>query len=164
MKTSLQQTQQLIRLHIWLLILGLAISGLTAFPLVSETQFLLGFADHWPVELRQWLKTIHIAIKNTNRDYPYLSYGTDWLAFAHLMLAILFVGPLRDPVKNKWIIEFGLICCLSIVPLALIAGYIREIPFFWRLVDCSFGLFAMIPLVIALRNIIKLEKIKTNEI
>jgi hypothetical protein len=38
------------------------------------------------------------------------------------VLAILFIGPLRDPVKNKWVIEFGVIACILIIPFAMIAG------------------------------------------
>ncbi|SCF41963.1 hypothetical protein [Micromonospora mirobrigensis] len=32
-------------------------------------------------------------------------YGTDWLAFAHLVLAVAFWGPLRDPVRNVWVVQ-----------------------------------------------------------
>jgi len=48
------------------------------------------------------------AFSDTNQRYPFLSYGTDWLAFAHLIIAILFIGPLIDPVKNSWIISWAL--------------------------------------------------------
>jgi hypothetical protein len=37
------------------------------------------------------------------------------------------------PYKTPWLmLNF-------VVPLALIAGSIRGIPFYWRLIDCSFG-------------------------
>ena len=32
-----------------------------------------------------------------------------WLAFAHIVIAIAFVGPPRDPVRNVWVIELALI-------------------------------------------------------
>jgi hypothetical protein len=57
------------------------------------------------------LDEVLIGIRHTSKDYPFLFYGYDWLAFAHFVLAILFIGPLRDPVKNKWVIEFGIIAC-----------------------------------------------------
>ena len=38
-----------------------------------------------------------------------------------------------------------------VVPLALICGPIRGIPFYWRLIDCSFGVLGIVPLWIALR-------------
>ena len=38
------------------------------------------------------------------------------------MIAVAFWGPWRDPVRNVWIVEWGMVCCAAIVPLALIAG------------------------------------------
>ena len=96
-------------------------------------------------------------VQQTGKNYPFLFYVYDWLAFAHFVLAILFIGPIRDPVKNKWVIEFGIIACLLIIPFALIAGEFRGMPFWWRLVDCSFGIFGIIPLSICLRNAKRLE-------
>lgn len=146
------------------MIIGLAFSGLTAFPLEAETGWLVQHRDSLPDELQNWLQQIHEAIATTNRSYPYLSYGTDWLAFAHLMLAVLFIGPLQNPVKNKWVIEFGMIACMLIIPLAFIAGSIREIPVFWRLIDCSFGIIGIIPLVISYKNINRLENLQSKTI
>jgi len=88
-----------------------------------------------------WISHIHIGVKSMNSQYPFLAYGTDWLAFAHFMIAIVFMGAVRNPIKNIWVIEFGLIACVSIFPFSFIAGAIREIPIYWRLIDCSFGLF-----------------------
>jgi hypothetical protein len=87
------------------------------------------------------------AIGVTNTNYPFLAYGTDWLAFAHLVIAIAFVGPYIDPARNKWVITYGLIACGAVVPFALIAGYARGVPFYWRLLDCSFGVFGSMPLL-----------------
>jgi hypothetical protein len=39
-----------------------------------------------------------------------------------------------------------MIAWVLVVPPALVCGAIRGIPFFWCLVDCSFGVFAIIPL------------------
>jgi hypothetical protein len=33
-----------------------------------------------------------------------------------------------------------------VIPWALIFGAVRGIPFWWRLIDCSFGIFGFIPL------------------
>ena len=30
-----------------------------------------------------------------------IAYGTDWLAFAHITIAVAFLGPLKDPVRNR---------------------------------------------------------------
>ena len=143
-----------VRRLLLLVILGLLVSGLTAFPLIYEIQFLvthcLGIpADADPTDygpLLAWLTTVRNGLVDSNSQYPWLAYGTDWLAFAHLILAALFWGPYKDPVKNIWVIEFGMGASLAVIPLALICGWIREIPFFWRLIDCSFG-FICFPLL-----------------
>ena len=90
------------------------------------------------------------------RQYPFLAYGTDWLAFAHLVIAAAFWGPIRDPVRNQWVVDFGILACLAVIPLALICGPIRGIPPGWRLVDCSFGVVGLIPLVIVRGMILRL--------
>ncbi len=149
---GISQMQQ-IKICISIIIIGLALSGLTAFPLETELEIL---SKNTTGTMHTWVQTVYNSIKNTNQNYPWLSYGTDWLAFAHLMLAVLFIGPLKNPVKNIWIIEFGIIACIMVFPLAFIAGPIRGIPFFWQLIDCSFGAIGLIPLVICYRKIKKL--------
>ena len=151
-------------IRIWLVvfIIGLVLSGVTAFPLRSELSLLvrlaasLHLAEHAPA-LNQWLATVHTALIDENTRYPFLAYGTDWLAFAHIVLGIAFVGPFIDPVRNKWVITFGLIACAGVIPLALIAGPLRGIPFYWRLIDCSFGIFGCIPLWIVHHKMTRLE-------
>ena len=69
------------------------------------------------------------------------------LAFAHIVLAVFFIGPLVDPVRNVWVLWAGLIACAGVLPLALICGPLRGIPFYWRLIDCSFGVVGALPLV-----------------
>ncbi len=150
-----------IRLWLALFILGLALSGLTAFPLDHELAWLAAFATAHPFlpqGIIDWVTRVHAALADTNARYPFLAYGTDWLAFAHLVLSVAFIGPYRDPVRNKWVIQFGLIACAAVPLLAFIAGPIRGIPFYWRLIDSSFGLFGCIPLLIALRKTNQLEQ------
>jgi len=146
-----------IRICICIMITGLAISGLTAFPLETELKWIVSHNAGYPEMMSKWFHTIYLAILDTNQTYPWLSYGTDWLAFAHLMLALLFIGPLKDPVRNIWVIQFGMIACVLVIPLAFIAGSIRQIPLFWRIIDCSFGLTGIIPLIICYRNINQLK-------
>jgi hypothetical protein len=140
----------------------LFLSGLTAMPVETELAFLSRCFSPGTM-IGAWIDNVYTAVANTNRDYPFISYGFDWLAFAHFMLAILFIGPLRDPVRNKWIIEFGMIACLLIIPFAVIAGHFRGIPFWWRLIDCSFGVIGLIPLGICLNKINQLEKLASQE-
>src|SRR5262249_5462937 len=99
--------------------------------------------------LTHWIEFVYQGLNVTGRDYPFMSYGTDWLAFAHIVIAVAFIGPLRDPVKNIWVIEFGMIACALIIPTALIFGSLRGIPFFWQLIDCSFGVFGFATLYVA---------------
>jgi hypothetical protein len=83
---------------------------------------------------------------------------TDWLGFGHLMIAVAFIGPIRDPVRNKWVVQFGIIACVLVIPLALIFGPLRGIPAFWTPIDCSFGVVGLIPLLLAYRHIRALER------
>jgi hypothetical protein len=145
-------------------ILGLTLSGVTAFPLQSELAALVSvlrasslrpFAD--ATHLLPWIERVYEGLVATNTRYPFLAYGTDWLAFAHLVIAVVFIGPYLDPVRNRWVITFGLIACAGVLPLALIAGYIRDIPFAWRLIDCSFGIVGSIPLLFCRQSIRALE-------
>ena len=53
---------------------------------------------------------------------------------------------LRDPVRNIWLFRSGMIACVLVVPYAFVCGGLRGIPIYWRLIDCSFGVFGFIPL------------------
>ena len=55
-------------------------------------------------------------------------------------------------------ITFGLIACAGVIPLALIAGPVRGIPVYWRLIDCSFGIVGCVPLLICRRAVIAIER------
>jgi len=132
----------------WLFIAGLFISGATAIPLLPEVTWLarnFGENETFPA-LAEWLVRIRAALVQTQSQYPFLFYGTDWLAFGHFVIAIAFIGALRDPVRNRWLFDFGLIACVLVVPYTLVFGGLRGIPVWWRLVDCSFGVFGFIPL------------------
>jgi hypothetical protein len=94
-----------------------------------------------------------------NENYGFLLYGYDWLAFAHICLAILFAGAARDPVRNKWIIQCGLVMCALIPVLAAICIPIRGIPFIWFTIDFAFAPAAALPLWIALRDVNRSERI-----
>lgn len=107
--------------------------------------------------LTAWIAQVRAALLETDAKYPFLFYGTDWLAFAHLVIALLFIGPYRDPVRNIWVIEWAMIACVLVWPLALICGPIRGISFTWQLIDCSFGVIGLIPLIVCRRLIKRLE-------
>lgn len=140
---------KVIKRTVVLFITLLVLSGITAFPLQTELNYIVK-----TVEANQnngliyvWLVDVNSAINDINLKYPFVFYGTDWLAFAHIVISIFFIGVYKDPVKNVWITKTGIISCLLIFPLAFIAGYVRGIPLFWQLIDCSFGAFGLIPLL-----------------
>jgi hypothetical protein len=137
----------------WFFIIGLVLSGATAIPLEWELNLLVnwfGLAGQTSAsaatELGRWLLTAHEALQDVSAKHPLLFYGTDWLAFGHFVIAIAFIGVLRDPVRNRWQFNFGLIACVLVIPFALVFGAWRGIPFWWRLIDGSFGVVGFVPL------------------
>ncbi len=139
-------------------IAGLLLSGITAFPLLAEMKILaslLGLADatspagHSGLDF--WILTVKFGLEDTYARYPWIAYGTDWLAFGHITIALFFVGPLIRPAEGRSTICAGIAACFLVIPLALICGEVRGIPFSWRLIDCSFGVFGVIPLLYCLR-------------
>lgn len=149
------------RRHIrkWLVffMIALFLSGLTAIPIEKELAFLSRCFSPG-TRAGAWIGKVYMGVADTNTRYPFIAYGYDWLAFAHFVLAVLFIGPLKDPVRNKWVIKFGMIACVLIIPFAFIAGHFRGIPVGWRLIDCSFGVIGLLPLGICYRKITALEK------
>jgi hypothetical protein len=153
-----------VRAGLAVFVLGLVLSGLTAFPLETEVrwlhQWLTGpgavVGERWP-DLVAWVARVAQALTETSERHPFLAYGTDWLAFAHLVIAIAFWGPFKDPIRNVWVVEWGMLACLAVVPLALVCGHARGIPMFWRAIDMSFGVFGLMPLLLVRRDIRRLE-------
>lgn len=145
------------RISMTFFIFGLVISGLTAFPLLEELALLiktLGITDSSQYAsysgLEHWIAFVHFGLQSTYKSFPFIAYGTDWLAFAHLIIALFFIGPLLNPTRDDWILHCGLIACVSVIPLAMICGHIRGIPFYWRLIDSSFGIIGILPLIYCL--------------
>jgi hypothetical protein len=152
-----------VRMLLVIFMVGLTLSGFSAIPLRREIEILYPFmrSGSWLSEyipaFSAWIDQIYRGIQNGYGEYPFLAYGTDWLAFGHVAIATAFIGPLRNPVKNIWVLEFGMIVCLLTIPWTLIFGLIREIPLFWQLIDMSFGVFGFIPLWFARRDILKIS-------
>ncbi|MBL9131418.1 MAG: hypothetical protein JNG86_09480 [Verrucomicrobiaceae bacterium] len=145
------------RLVLGFFIIGLLLSGMTAFPLLTELRLLgswMGIQNHAHLSghsgLAWWIGFVWHGLEVTHAQFPFVAYGTDWLAFGHIMIALFFIGPWRDPVGNAWVLKTGLVACAAVIPLALICGEIREIPLYWRLIDCSFGIFGAVPLLYCL--------------
>lgn len=149
-----------IKLLTWLFIVGLVVSGVTAIPLQSELNRLMNLFESKgeSFEIALWLLRVCDALAQTQAQHPFLFYGTDWLAFGHFVIAIVFIGALREPVRNRWLFDFGLLACVLVIPYAIVFGGLRGIPFWWGLIDCSFGVFGFLPLWFCRRWTIELEQ------
>ena len=140
---------------------GLFISGVTVWPAIPELKMGVKILEAIgePVgELQKFVVKVIEGLEVVKRDHHFLMYGYDWLAFAHVCLAILFAGAAKDPVLNKWIVQCGIIMCCLIPVLAGICIPWRGIPWFWFLFDFSFAPAAALPLLIALRDINRAER------
>ena len=155
MNADARQLLGRVRFLLALVIVGLVVTGVTAFPLVHEVDALHAWlsARPMPGPVMEWIGKVQQGLHVVAREYPFLSYGTDWLAFGHLVIALFFIGPLIDPVRNVWIIRAGQLACLLVIPTALICGEIRSIPLWWRAIDCAFGVFGFLPLWLAARDV-----------
>lgn len=169
MRKRLTEEQLLLRTKLLTIFFigALIVSGITAFPIewgINNVIFpILGidvFVDKTNYSVFQtWIIRVYEGVHTTNESYPFMAYGTDWLAFAHIVIAIPFVGVYFKPVRNIWIVYWAMLACILVIPLAFICGYIREIPLFWIFIDCSFGVLGIIPLLILRKYINELAKV-----
>ena len=159
-----------IRIVLGIFLTGLVLSGLTAIPLVEELNLICKARDLDGLIPRQtqnsfdfWILTVREGLRDTYNRHPWMAYGTDWLAFAHLIIALFFIGPWQDPVRNVWVLKAGIVACALVVPMALVFGQLREIPIGWRLVDCSFGVLGAIPLYYCLQQTQKIMHLEGDK-
>lgn len=160
-----ENLQREVRVLLYVFVAGLIVSGITAFPIHTGLTYAHDQIVYFKLDngLSRWIETVYQGITEIDSKYPFIAYGTDWLAFAHLILAVLFAGIIKDPVRNIWVLKFGLISCAAVFPLAFIAGAVRGIPFFWQLIDCSFGLLGGIILWMCYSRVKKLEEVIGGE-
>lgn len=150
------------KVQLWtLFFIGLLIlSGLTAIPVKEEVNWLI---QHLPYRDYRITSFLHQVKESLNSTPTIVFYAFDWLAFAHIVIAVNFIGLLINPVKNKWIVSFGFIACAMIIPFAFVMGSYRGIPLWWQLIDCSFcigGIITLLPIHFAIQ---KLEKYEQEE-
>jgi hypothetical protein len=158
-----------IKLLTWFFVVALVFGGLTAIPLEWELNLIANFSsasnispEQAPSGFVEWILKVREGLHETNTQFPFMAYGTDWLAFGHVAIAIAFIGALRNPVRNIWLFDFGMIACILIVPWAFVFGGLRGIPVYWRLIDCSFGIFGFIPLWLCKRWTLELSAMKAE--
>ena len=82
----MQTPDHLRRIRCWLaiFIVGLILSGVTAFPLQTEIGWLVSLFHSSALQaiaqstgLLPWIERVNNALCNTNTLYPFLAYGTD---------------------------------------------------------------------------------------
>src|SRR4051812_44515646 len=102
------------RLSLGVFVVGLILSGITAFPLLLEMRFVAARLDIVssvpPSEyqgLRHWIAWVLQALETNHQRFPFLAYGTDWLAFGHLSIAVFFLRPFAKPLESDWVLRCG---------------------------------------------------------
>ena len=137
-------------------ILLLILSGITAFPVKTEIIYLVTHLNWFPTFLQQWILKLYPIILSTP---DIMLYGTDWLAFAHIIIALFFIPVYINPIKYKINLIIGMAACLLVFPLAFVCGSIRGIPFFHQLIDCCFGIIGFLFLAIVYKKINQLQNL-----
>lgn len=137
-----------IKAAIIITIIGLLLNGLSAIPLKHELNILLSKPDALPKFLRDWWVYVDKGLTATNNNYPFMRYGFDWLAFAHVLIAIAFIGPLQDPIKNQWVIIWGMIASALSIVMAFGWEHVRGIPIWWSCIDAAIAVVAFIILLL----------------
>ena len=147
-----------------LFVVGLVLSGATALPIPTQLEFAVRVLGEdlragglVPAAMAAWLETLRDGIRRTAADAPFMFYGTEWLAFGHFAIAAAFVGAWRDPLRNRWLFTYGMWICAAVPVWALAFGPLRGIPFWWRLVDASFGVVGFLPMWLCDRSIRAIE-------
>jgi hypothetical protein len=151
------KTIRKIRFTLITFVILLVLSGLTAFPVRSGLTFLLQHKSFFPQFMQTWIIQL---VQVLDATPEIVLYGTDWLAFAHIIIALFFIPVYLNPVKHKSNVIIGICACLAVFPLAFICGPVRGIPFFHQLIDCCFGAGGAIFLYAIYKNIIRLEKLQ----
>jgi len=91
-----RQLLRRIRAYLRLFLLGLVLSGMTAFPIAAEVALLESWAgegsrigNEWPV-MGTWIAHVQ-GVTAIDHKYPFAACVTDWFAFAHRATDRLFV-------------------------------------------------------------------------
>ena len=99
----------------WFFIFGLIFSGATALPIPTAFEVAgrvmgrdLSAGGLVPASFSLWLQSVRDGIERAEQTAPFMFYGTDWLAFGHFVIAAAFIGAHKDPVRNRWLYQFGM--------------------------------------------------------
>jgi hypothetical protein len=154
------------------IIFGLVLSGVTAFPLLHELNVLASFFVDETGNLNaenysgpaHWVMKVREGLDKTYSKYPFIAYGTDWLAFGHIVISLFFIPAFAQPLRYQHNYSVGIWASILVIPLAFICGEIRGIPVLWRLTDCMFGIIALLPLFYIEHLIRKIEAADGNPV
>ena len=112
--------------------------------------------------LSTWIHHLAEGINDTYTRYPFIAYCMDWLAMAQLGFIVMFIGAYKNPTKNLWVIQAGMIVCLLHIATAFLSGLSRGIPWFWQLLDSSFGIIGFVILYCVYRYTLRLKWLNTT--
>jgi len=87
MKNNIEKTIRLkIKRRLLLFIVLLCLSGITAFPLLTEITLLHNLPWYFSTPaIHKWIDKVYTGIKSTETSYPFMAYGTDWLALCSVL-------------------------------------------------------------------------------
>src|SRR5258706_13451496 len=116
---EVQSLRRRLRWLTWLVIIGLIFGGVPALPLRAELNWVVNglpssIANQFGIGL--WLTRVRDALNDTYDKYPFIAYGTDWVAFAHFVIALAFAWPLKEPVRYAGVFSFGYIAAVAVIP------------------------------------------------
>lgn len=158
MNPAINQLKFKLRVVLGFFMVALCLSGATAIPVEEQLTLALPHLDT-STGIGSLLQQVLSAVQYTKQHYPFLLYGYDWLAFAHFVIAVAFIGPFKDPVRNIWVLQFGMIACAMVLPFALVFSTLRGLPLWWCAIDCSFGIIGVLPLWYCYRKAKQLESL-----
>lgn len=155
-----------IRVLLGLFAAGLVLCGIVIFPLkwqIDTVAALFGpgtLTDRLFPPMAQWIAQLQTGIAAIADNHPYLFYCTDWVGFAMIAIALAFIGPIKDPIRNIWVIRYGILVCLLTFPMVVISGIVRGFPLFWLPIDCAFGAAGLLLLCPAIHYTKRLETVR----
>jgi hypothetical protein len=68
-----------IRLLLCFFIIGLVVSGITAFPIHTQLTYAHDLIVHFKLSnpLSHWIETVYQGVHEVDTKYPFIAYGTD---------------------------------------------------------------------------------------
>ncbi len=164
------QLRRRIQTFAWVMVLGLFLNGIAAIPLQTQVDAAARVMkvehlnpDQAASSFTKWLLVVRDALHYNNTKFPFVAYGTDWLGFALIVMAVAFFGCVQHPLRNAWLFRVGMIASVMLIPWALIVGEVRGVPLGWRLIDCAFGVVGFVPCLLAWRASRDLEELLRAE-